>query len=111
MQQRRTFTAQQRLEIVLEGLRDGSSVSEVCRRYQLSPAVFYRWRDQLFAHAPAAAHSGEADQIHQRRRETLAAARLHRRAVNLERRQLPLPIPSASLSQSQTLTFGLSHCV
>ena len=47
--ERRTFTPQQRLEIVLEGLQDGASVSEVCRRHQVSPTVYYRWRDLLFA--------------------------------------------------------------
>ena len=31
--ERRTFTPQQRLEIVLEGLQDGASVSQVCRRH------------------------------------------------------------------------------
>jgi len=50
MKERRTFTAQQRLKVVLEGLQ-GSNVSEVCRRHQISPTVYYRWRDQLFAHA------------------------------------------------------------
>ncbi|MCH7779009.1 MAG: transposase [Gemmatimonadetes bacterium] len=49
--ERRTFTPQQRLEIVLEGLQDGASVSEVCRRHQVSPTVYYRWRDLLFANA------------------------------------------------------------
>ena len=38
-QQRRTFTPQQRLEIVLEGLQDEASVSEVCRRHQVSPTL------------------------------------------------------------------------
>ncbi len=40
--ERRTFTPPQRLEIVLEGLQDGASVSEVCRRHQVSPTVYYR---------------------------------------------------------------------
>ena len=49
--ERRTFTPQQRLEIVLDGLQDGASVSEVCRRHQVSPTLYYRWRDLLFANA------------------------------------------------------------
>lgn len=77
MKQRRTFTAQQRLEIVLEGLQEGS-VAEVCRRHQVSPTVFYRWRDQLFANAErvfskrdpgvldrAAAHDAEVARLQQ----------------------------------------------
>ena len=50
MKERRAFTAQQRLKIVLEGLA-GESVSEVCRRHQISPTLYYRWRDQLYANA------------------------------------------------------------
>ena len=48
---RRTFTAQARIEIVLEGLQDGASISEVCRRHQISPTLFYRWRDLLRTNA------------------------------------------------------------
>lgn len=51
MKNRRSFTAQQRLQIVLEGLQKDASVSEVCRRHGLSPTVYYRWRDLLFANA------------------------------------------------------------
>jgi transposase-like protein len=50
MKERRTYTAQQRLKIVLEGLQ-GENVSEVCRRHQISPTMYYRWRDLLFANA------------------------------------------------------------
>jgi transposase len=48
---RRSFTPRQRLEIVLEGLQDGASVAEVCRRHEISTTLYYRWRDQLFTHA------------------------------------------------------------
>lgn len=49
--QRRTFSSGERLQIVLEGLQDGSVVSEVCRRHQISPTMYYRWRDMLLANA------------------------------------------------------------
>jgi transposase-like protein len=75
MKERRTFTAQQRLKIVLEGLQ-GENVSEVCRRHQISPTVYYRWRDLLWANAervfskqdPGAAdrqeaHAGEVSRL------------------------------------------------
>lgn len=48
---RRSFTSRQRLEIVLEGLQEGASVAEVCRRHEISSTLYYRWRDQLFANA------------------------------------------------------------
>ncbi|MCA1680809.1 MAG: transposase [Actinobacteria bacterium] len=43
----RKFTAQQKLEIVLAGLRGDRTVREVCREHQISETQYYGWRDQL----------------------------------------------------------------
>src|SRR2546425_12537350 len=43
----RSWTAQQKLEIVLAGLRGDRSVREVCREHAISETLFYGWRDQL----------------------------------------------------------------
>jgi transposase-like protein len=43
----RTFTAQQKLEIVLAGLRGDRSVREVCREHEISETLYYSWRDKL----------------------------------------------------------------
>jgi transposase len=43
----RRWTAQQKLEIVLAGLRGDRSVREVCREQGISETLFYGWRDQL----------------------------------------------------------------
>jgi transposase len=51
MKNRRTFTARQRVQIVLEGLDGDTSVAEVCRRHQISTTLYYRWRDQFFENA------------------------------------------------------------
>jgi transposase len=40
---RRTFSAEQKIQIALEGLRGEIGVSELCRREGISPAVYYRW--------------------------------------------------------------------
>jgi transposase-like protein len=37
----RTWTVQQKLEIVLAGLRGDRSVAEACREHQISEALFY----------------------------------------------------------------------
>jgi len=42
---RREWTADQKLEIVLEGLK-GGNVSEVCRRHELSPSAYQRWLEE-----------------------------------------------------------------
>ncbi len=43
----RTWTVQQKLEIVLAGLRGDRSVAEVCREHQISENLYYTWRDKL----------------------------------------------------------------
>ncbi len=43
----RSWTAQQKLEIVLAGLRGDRSVKDVCREHEISDTLFYSWRDKL----------------------------------------------------------------
>ena len=48
MKQRRKFTAQQKFDIVKEGLLSGAPVAEVCRRHGISNVVFYQWQKKFF---------------------------------------------------------------
>ena len=43
----RTFTSQQKIEIVLAGLRGDRTVKEVCREHEISETLYYSWRDKL----------------------------------------------------------------
>jgi transposase-like protein len=43
----RKFSAQQKLEIVLAGLRGDRSVREVCREHDIAETLYYGWRDKL----------------------------------------------------------------
>lgn len=40
---RRQFTAEDKIRIVLEGLRGEVAVSELCRRERIAPTIYYRW--------------------------------------------------------------------
>jgi len=40
---RRQFTSEEKIRIVLEGLRGEISVAELCRRESIAPTVYYRW--------------------------------------------------------------------
>jgi len=40
---RRKFNAEDKIRIVLEGLRGQVSVSELCRREGIAPTAYYRW--------------------------------------------------------------------
>ncbi len=44
----RTFTAQQKLEIVLAGLRGDRPARDVCREHGIAETLYYGWRDKLF---------------------------------------------------------------
>ncbi len=43
----RKWTAEEKLEIVLEGLREKKPVAEICREHQMSQTLYYRWRDKF----------------------------------------------------------------
>jgi transposase len=43
----RSWTAQQKIEIVLAGLRGDRSVKEVCREHAISETLYYSWREKL----------------------------------------------------------------
>ena len=40
---RRKFNPEEKIRIVLEGLRGEISVSELCRRESIAPTVYYKW--------------------------------------------------------------------
>src|SRR5712691_1541214 len=44
----RSWTARQKLEIVLAGLKGDRSVRDVCREQGISETLYYGWRDKLF---------------------------------------------------------------
>jgi transposase len=50
----RTFTPEQKLEIVLAGLRGDRPTRDVCREYEISEALYYQWRERLLEGGKAA---------------------------------------------------------
>ena len=47
---RRKYSSEEKIRIVLEGLRGEASIAEICRREGMNPNVYYRWsRDFLEA--------------------------------------------------------------
>jgi transposase len=40
---RRKFSADEKIRIVLEGLRGENSISEICRREGIAASVYYKW--------------------------------------------------------------------
>ncbi len=50
----RTFTPEQKLEIVLAGIRGDRSVRDVCREHGIAETLYYQWRDRLLEGGKAA---------------------------------------------------------
>ena len=48
----RIYTPEEKLKIVLEGMSGTISIADLCRKYDLKPARFYYWKDQLLNSAP-----------------------------------------------------------
>ena len=47
---RRKWSSVKKLKIVLEGLSGQIEIGKLCNKYQISQALYYRWRDQLLSH-------------------------------------------------------------
>ena len=67
---RRRLTPEEKVAIVLEGLRGDTEVSVVCRRQGISTGQFYQWRDKLvkaaqqaFAQRGRPKGNGEVDRL------------------------------------------------
>ena len=44
---RRKIDPETKMAAVLEGLRGESSIADICRGYQISESLYYRWRDKF----------------------------------------------------------------
>jgi transposase len=55
---RRNFTPLQKVEILKQHLLEKVPVSEVCRKHQLQPTIFYRWQQQFFENGSKAFEIG-----------------------------------------------------
>jgi transposase len=40
---RRKFTAEEKIRIVLEGLRGEASINDLCRKEGIHPTMYYKW--------------------------------------------------------------------
>lgn len=52
--QRRSFSPEQKIQILRQHLLEGTPISEVCEKHQITPTQFYQWQKTLFENGPAA---------------------------------------------------------
>ncbi len=46
MKQRR-WTAEEKVAIVMEGLKEKRTVADICREHKIGQTLYYRWRDKF----------------------------------------------------------------
>ena len=83
----RSWTAQQKIEIVLAGLRGDRSVKEVCREHAIAETLYYGWREKLLEGGREALAGKE---------ERQGERELRRKVAELER----------ALSRALAISFG-----
>ena len=47
VEQRRSYTPEEKLKIVLEGLSGTIQISDLCKKYGIKSAWFYSWKEKL----------------------------------------------------------------
>ncbi len=57
----RKWTADEKLAIVMEGLKEKRSVAEICREHKISQTLYYRWRDKFLEGGKKALVNGDSD--------------------------------------------------
>ncbi len=67
MAKRRQFTAEFKVQVVLEWLRGAKTTTELCREHQLKPQLLSNWKQTLLTYAPMVFAREEAQAADQER--------------------------------------------
>ncbi len=58
----RKWTADEKLAIVMEGLKEKRPVAEICREHKISQTLYYRWRDKFLEAGKKGLVNGSSDE-------------------------------------------------
>jgi transposase-like protein len=80
----RKWTADEKLAIVMEGLKDKKSVADICREHKVSQTLYYKWRDRfLEGGRKALDHSATGEEAHRGEVEKLQRI-IGKQAIQIE---------------------------
>jgi transposase-like protein len=80
----RKWTADEKLAIVMEGVKDKKSVVDICREHQVSQTLYYKWRDRfLEGGRKALDHSASGEEAHRAEVEKLQRI-IGKQAIQIE---------------------------
>lgn len=78
------WSAEEKMAIVLEGIKGGKSVAEICREHKISQALYYRWRDKfLEGGKKALVNGGFEDNVYKAEKERLQKI-IGKQAIQIE---------------------------
>ncbi len=60
----REWAVEEKLAIVMEGLKGKRSVAEICREHRISQTLYYRWRDRFLEGGKKGLANGVSDDAH-----------------------------------------------
>jgi transposase-like protein len=81
----RTWTAEEKLAMVLEGIKGARPVAEICREHQIAQSQYYQWRDRLLEGGKRALTNGVPNTEEALKREVEKLQRLiGKQAVAIE---------------------------
>lgn len=96
MSARKRRTAEEKLRIVLEGLREDTTISEVCRKHGIHASQYYQWRDKLFE---------SAEEIYSRPKKDKEKEQLLKEKESLEKTVVKLSVEMQALKKLQELAL------
>lgn len=80
---KRKWTSQQKLQIILEGLKNQIPISEICNKYEITQSLYYKWRDLLLNGADKIFIT-DLDKEKDRMRQKIARLNQHIGALTVE---------------------------
>ena len=92
--ERRVYSAQFKLETVLEGVRGEKSIAQICRERGIKDSLYYKWRDQFMS---------QALQIFDDKRRPTVSADGSERIAELERMVGRLAVENDILKKASSL--------
>jgi transposase-like protein len=83
---RRQIDPDTKLAAVLEGLKGESSIAEICRKYQISESLYYRWRDKFLeaGSRALASRNGSSPEVSMKARISELERIIGKQAVKIE---------------------------
>ena len=80
----RKWTGEEKLAIVLEGLKEKRTVSDICREHRISQSLYYRWLDKFLEGGRKELNNGGGEDRHYRAEIEKLQKIIGKQAVQIE---------------------------